>query len=155
MILFVEVTEKNFPLFQNSLLEIENVSFSSPWSLDSFERELVNRVSHLWAIIVNTEFCGYICFWMFAGEIHLMNIAVHPGRRGKGFGNRLLKKMINIGASEGIEYIWLEVRPSNLSAIALYQREGFREIARRERYYKDTNEDAIIMVLSLSQSDIN
>lgn len=155
MILFVEVTEKKFPLFQNSLLEIENVSFSSPWSLDSFKRELMNRVSHLWVLIVNNEFCGYICFWMFAGEIHLMNIAVHPERRGKGFGNRLLKKMIKTGASEGVKNIWLEVRPSNLSAIALYQRLGFREIARRGRYYKDTNEDAIIMVLSLSQSEIN
>ncbi|MBN1276601.1 MAG: ribosomal protein S18-alanine N-acetyltransferase [Deltaproteobacteria bacterium] len=149
MISFIEITKENFHFFQNSIIDIENVSFVSPWTLDSFKRELTNRYSYLWTVTADKELFGYICFWMFAGEIHIMNIAVHPEMRGKGIGKSLLERVIQLGASEGVDKVWLEVRPSNIAAIVLYQGEGFREIARRARYYSDTNEDAIVMLLSL------
>jgi ribosomal-protein-alanine N-acetyltransferase len=96
---------------------------------------------------------GYICFWIFANEAHLMNIAVHPQRRKRGFGGCLLKKLIEVSLSEGATKAWLEVRPSNVSARAFYIKAGFTEISRRPRYYRETNEDAIIMSLSLAPED--
>ena len=155
MISLVKITEKNFQPFQCHILEIENSSFPSPWTLNAFRQELNRVVSHLWALTVDERLAGYICFWIYAGEIHLMNIAVHPKMRRKGFGCYLLTKMIEVGKSRTIERAWLEVRPSNVRARALYQKVGFRETGRRPRYYADTNEDAIVMSLSLFQKEIN
>ena len=155
MISLVEITEKNFQSFQHHILEIENSSFPSPWTLNAFKQELNRVVSHFWALSVDEVLAGYICFWIFAGEIHLMNIAVHPKMRRKGFGCYLLSKMIEVGKSKTIGKAWLEVRPSNMRARALYQKVGFRETGRRPRYYADTNEDAIVMSLPLFQKETN
>ena len=146
----VEVTGENFPIFQWDILEIERNAFPSPWDLNSFSSEIDRSISHLWALLINEVLAGYICFWIFANETHLMNVAVHPEWRGKGFGERLLCKMIEIGISEGAKTAWLEVRPSNLGARSLYEKTGFKEVGFRPRYYKETNEDAIIMCLPLS-----
>jgi ribosomal-protein-alanine N-acetyltransferase len=154
MISLVKITEKNFLPFQHHILEIENSSFPSPWTLHAFRQELSRVISQFWALTVDEMLAGYICFWIFAGEIHLMNIAVHPKMRRKGFGVYLLTAMIEVGKSRAIGKAWLEVRPSNVKAQALYRKMGFREIGRRPRYYTDTNEDAIIMSLHLFQKEI-
>ncbi len=129
---------------------IERSSFPSPWSLKGFMDEIYNPVSRLWALMTDDTLIGYICFWMFADEIHLLNIAVEPEKRHSGFGKLLLNKMIETGSAQGIGMVWLEVRPSNLAAINFYQAAGFRQAYRRIRYYRDTNEDAIIMSLDLA-----
>lgn len=146
----VEVTAGNFPIFQLDILEIERNSFPSPWSLNSFSTEIDLSISHFWATLIDAVIEGYICFWIFANETHLMNLAVHPEWRGKGLGERLLCKMIEVGISEGAKRAWLEVRPSNLVARSLYEKAGFKKVGFRPRYYRETNEDAIIMSLSLS-----
>ena len=146
----VEVTSENFPIFQWDILEIERTSFPSPWNLNSFSREIDRSISHLWVSLIDEVLGGYICFWIFADETHLMNVAVHPEWRGKGFGERLLCKMIEVGISKGAKTAWLEVRPSNLVARALYEKGGFKEVGFRPRYYRETNEDAIIMCMPLS-----
>jgi ribosomal-protein-alanine N-acetyltransferase len=147
----VNITLENSQFFLQSILEIENLSFPTPWSLRAFNAEIKNSVSHLWALTVDEVLSGYVCFWMFDTEIQLLNLAVNPHRRGKGLGHYLLRKMIETGISNGIRYVWLEVRPSNLAAKRLYQRLGFKEVFRRPRYYPDTHEDAIVM--SLTHSD--
>jgi len=153
MISLIDITPNNFHQFQGDIMEIEQASFPSPWSLSAFIQEINSPISHLWAVFINAGFAGYICFWMFGGEIHLMNIAVHPLRRGKGLGSHLLKKMIEEGISKGVETAWLEVRPSNLVAKGLYEKAGFKAVSRRPRYYRDTNEDGIIMALSLDRDE--
>jgi len=145
----VEVTGDNFPTFQWDILEIERTSFPSPWDLKSFSSEIDRSISHLWTLLIDEVLKGYICFWIFANETHLMNIAVHPEWRGKGLGEGLLCKMIEVGISEGAKTAWLEVRPSNIVARSLYEKAGFKEVGFRPRYYKETNEDAIIMSLPL------
>jgi ribosomal-protein-alanine N-acetyltransferase len=150
MTFLVDITEKNFSRLRGAVLEIERSSFPSPWTVAAFLEEVKRPISHLWALISHHGLTGYACFWMFAREIHLMNLAVHPKRRGQGHGRHLLDKMIEAGVSRGVETVWLEVRPSNIPARALYETAGFREIGRRARYYRDTNEDAIVMSLSLS-----
>ena len=151
MISFVDITTKNYQNYMKQILEIENLSFPSPWSLKVFQEEIKNSFSHFRVLTVDEVLSGYICFWMFDSEIQLINIAVHPDRRGKGLGYYLLEKMIKEGISKGIQSIWLEVRTSNLAAQSLYQKLGFEEVCRRARYYGDTNEDAIVMSRAFMQ----
>lgn len=153
MISLEEVSAENFQRFQDSILKVERSSFPSPWSLSAFKEEIKRPISHLWVLIVDGQFGGYICFWVFGGEVHLMNVAVHPERRRRGLGGRLLGKMMAVGVSERAKKAWLEVRPSNVIARAFYKKAGFKEVGRRPRYYKETNEDAIIMSLSLVSED--
>ena len=143
----VEVTGGNFVIFQWDILEIERKSFPSPWDLSSFSSEIDRSISHLWVSLIDEVLGGYICFWIFANETHLMNVAVHPEWRGKGLGKRLLSKMIEVGISKGAKTAWLEVRPSNFVARSLYEKAGFKEVGFRPRYYRETNEDAVIMSL--------
>ena len=149
----VPITKENFPAFSRKILEIEELSFPSPWSLNALRSEIENPVSHLWALEMGRFLSGYICFWMFGGEIQLINLAVHPHDRGKGLGHYLLTRMIETGLSKGIGHIWLEVRPSNVAARNLYERLGFEEAYRRPGYYPDTREDAIVMSLNLLEKD--
>jgi ribosomal-protein-alanine N-acetyltransferase len=153
MISLQEVTPENFHRFKDPILEVEKSSFLSPWTIRTFEAETKRPVSQLWALLAGGKIGGYICFWIFANEAHLMNIAVHPQRRKRGFGGCLLKKLIEVSLSEGATKAWLEVRPSNVGARAFYIKAGFTEISRRPRYYRETNEDAIIMSLSLAPED--
>ena len=146
----VTITKKNYQNYLDGIIEIERSSFPTPWSTNSFIQEIKNSVSHLWAVILKSNLSAYICFWMFASEIQLINIAVHTEWRGKGFGHNLLMQMIEAGISKGIQQVWLEVRLSNMPAKMLYEKLGFLEVGRRRKYYSDTNEDAIIMALSLS-----
>ncbi|MCJ7684531.1 MAG: ribosomal protein S18-alanine N-acetyltransferase [Desulfobacteraceae bacterium] len=145
----LEVTGDNFPIFQWDILEIERNSFSSPWDVSSFSSEIDRSISHFWVLLIDEVLKGYICFWIFANETHLMNIAVHPEWRGKGLGEGLLCKMIEVGISKEAKTAWLEVRPSNLVARSLYDKTGFKEVGFRPRYYKETSEDAVIMSLLL------
>lgn len=150
MISVVVMTPENIESFLDSILEIERGSFISPWSRNGFLQEVRNPISHLWAIMDEDGTAGgHICFWMFEREIQLLNIAVHPEKRGRGLGSHLLREMIRVGIERGMEQIWLEVRTSNTKARRLYEKLGFLAVGRRLRYYQDTNEDAVVMSLSL------
>jgi len=151
MISLILIDKDNFENFKDDIQVIEKASFPTPWTLNAFREEIDKSVSHLWGLIANEGLVGYICFWEFAGEIHLMNIAVHPDRRGKGFGQYMLSRMIEAGISKGDQTVWLEVRPSNVAARRLYKNTCFRETGRRPHYYKDTHEDAIVMSLFLKK----
>ena len=146
----IAISTENSAAYLERVLEIENLSFPSPWSIHHFRQEMKNRFSRVWGILVQGVLWGYICFWMTDREIQLLNIAVHPEKRGEGLAHLLLEAMISLGHAEGIQSIWLEVRPSNSAAQGLYKKMGFQEVGRRPRYYRDTNEDAILMTLSLS-----
>ncbi|RLB19231.1 MAG: ribosomal-protein-alanine N-acetyltransferase [Deltaproteobacteria bacterium] len=149
MISLIKITAEAFSFYQDQILAIEQVSFPSPWSAEAFLEETRNPVSHLWAAKAGDHIVGYICFWMFAGEIHLLNIAVHPKWRRQGLGTLLIEKVKALGLSEGAEKVWLEVRPSNHAAQRLYAKAGFKVVGQRIKYYTDTGEDAIVMSLSL------
>jgi len=148
----VTVTRENFPRFERDLLAIERSSFPSPWDASSFSSEIDRTISHFWLLTIHDVLAGYICFWIFAGEVHLLNIAVQEAFRRKGAGWRLLSKMFEAGNSEGAETAWLEVRPSNIAARSLYRKAGFREVGRRPHYYTDTSEDAIVMSMALKRN---
>jgi [ribosomal protein S18]-alanine N-acetyltransferase len=85
-----------------------------------------------------------VVFWVVAGEMHLLNLAIHPAHRRRGIARALLTAALTQGRSQNVFVVWLEVRPSNAAALALYHSFGFKEVGRRPRYYHDNGEDALI-----------
>lgn len=151
MISLVPVTRENQQLYLEGILEIEDVSFPSPWNRQAFLQEIVNPISHLWAVTTYGTLVGYVCFWIVDNVVQILNIAVHPKLRGQGLGYRLIKEVIEEGISRNVNQVWLEVRVSNQAARGLYKKVGFEEVGLRPRYYTDTNEDAITMSLALPE----
>lgn len=131
---------------------IEKVSFPSPWSRWSFLAELGQRHSH--TLVAGPSppqpwrTWGYIIFWVVADEMHILNLAVHPERRRRGLARQLLEEALRQARGLGVLTAWLEVRPSNTPARALYESLGFKEVGRRPRYYDDTQEDALLLALT-------
>ncbi len=131
----------------DEVMEIERQSFRSPWSRGLFERELAIAFSR---VFVAGEFpevgiLGYVCLWLVTGEAHILNLAVHPERRGEGIGSGLLAHAVDDCRRNGIQEITLEVRRSNYPAISLYRNFQFLPMGVRPRYYRDNGEDAILM----------
>jgi ribosomal-protein-alanine N-acetyltransferase len=146
----VQVTLENHEFYLDKILEIENFSFSAPWSMNGFLRELENPVSQLWALISDKVLLGYLCFWTVLEEMQLLDLAVHPGYRGRGHGSCLLTKMIDLGLEKRVSRIWLEVRVSGSTARRLYEKFGFVESGLRRNYYNDPPEDAVVMSLGVT-----
>jgi ribosomal-protein-alanine N-acetyltransferase len=135
-----------------SILDIEKQSFPSPWSLWCFLAEFANSRS---TILVagppppnRWETWGYLIYWLVVDEMHIMNLAVHPHHRRRGVARALLTQALAQAKSQGATMAWLEVRPSNQAAQALYRSFGFQEVGRRPCYYADTGEDALLFALT-------
>jgi len=137
------MTEKDL----EGVLQIERASFPTAWSERMFRNELRSSLSRNLVAKRSADgsIAGYINFWVFAGEVHLNNVAVHPDLRDRGIGSQLLAQMVEMARRERAFWLTLEVRPSNLAAIALYEKFGFKVRGVRPRYYTDTLEDAFIM----------
>jgi len=146
----VQVTSENQELYLDKILEIENLSFSTPWSLNGFLKELENPVSRLWALMNDSVLLGYLCFWTIREEMQLLDLAIHPRYRHQGHGSFLLTKMIDLAFSREISRIWLEVRVSGSAARKLYEKFDFVERGQRKNYYTDPPEDALILSLGLN-----
>lgn len=133
------------------ILAIERLSFSQPWTRAMFLEELAKMPPTLYVYrpVPSEPLRGYICFWTVAGELQLVNIAVHPEHRGAGVGWRLMEFLLEEARRRQAEKIFLEVRPSNAPALGLYARLGFEVLYRRPRYYTPENEDALVMSLTV------
>ncbi len=130
------------------VLEIENVSFPTPWSESAFRYELrENPYASLFVAKTREEasVIAFACVWIIDQEMKINNIAVRPEYRSRGVGSRFLRFLLDYAASQGCREVTLEVRPSNVVALHLYGRAGFAAVGRRKQYYSDTHEDAIVM----------
>jgi [ribosomal protein S18]-alanine N-acetyltransferase len=125
------------------VIAIERRSFPTAWSLGMFVLELSKPSGVCLAAMRDEHLVGYLICARYADVWHLMNIAVDPAARRQGVATALLEQMVQ-RAGQDASYT-LEVRPSNATAIALYERFGFRSAGTRRRYYHDTGEDAVIM----------
>jgi len=128
-----------------AVLPIEQVSFPVPWTQASFLHELHNPHGRLLAAEWAGQVIGYLCCWLVADEVHILDVAVHPNHRRRGVGRLLLQATLADARQRGACSASLEVRRSNLPAISLYQECGFREAAVRRGYYQN-GEDALLMV---------
>ena len=130
----------------SDVLAIERASFSMPWSRGAFLYEIEqNQVARCWVARANGRVVGYICLWEVADELHVTNVAVHPEARRHGIGRSLLESVFERARASVARIVLLEVRPSNAEALALYESFGFRVVGRRQGYYYDTGEDALVM----------
>ena len=129
---------------------VERSSYQFPWSEGIFRDCL--RVGYLCRVAeCDGEVVSYGIVAMGAGEAHILNICVRGTLRGRGIGRQMLMLLIERSAQAGMQDVFLEVRPSNLHAIALYQSVGFVEVGRRRGYYQavDGREDALVLKLAL------
>lgn len=130
----------------DSVLVIDTLCFPTPWSRESFQKEIENNKFARYIIAKKGDVViGYAGMWLILDEGHITNIAVHPEYRGIGAGKLLLEALIEICRIESINSITLEVRKSNIVAQSLYKKYGFVEEGIRKEYYGDNREDAIIM----------
>lgn len=125
------------------IADLEKECFSSPWSKKALEDELENENSHF-IVAVSDDVTGYIGVQEICGEAYITNIAVFGEHRKQGIGRSLLKKAVDGAKSRNCEFITLEVRESNESAISLYKSEGFEVAGVRKNFYTDPTENGII-----------
>jgi ribosomal-protein-alanine N-acetyltransferase len=129
----------------DEVMEIEKVSFPTPWSRGMFSEDLGRPFSRPFVVEgTSGEVMGYAVSWNVAGESHILNIAVRPDRRGRGVGRALVRECIRRAARAGCARIHLEVRAGNVEAQRLYLRCGFVFDGIRKGYYTDTGEDAFL-----------
>lgn len=131
--------------------ELEKICFpEDPWSRRLFEEALENQnSSSLLALAENGSVLGYLVFTAVLDEGSVDNIAVAPEARRQGVASALLEALGRYGRENALASLFLEVRPSNTGAAALYEKLGYREVGRRKNYYLNPKEDAIIMKLEL------
>jgi len=129
----------------DEVMEIESLSFKTPWSRFAFIHEIEFENSEFEILRVGERLVGYGGLWRLLDEAHISNIAIHPEYRRKGFGKRLLVHLLELAVEKGVSKATLEVRRSNAAAQRMYESFGFETVAVRKHYYSDEGEDALVM----------
>jgi ribosomal-protein-alanine N-acetyltransferase len=135
------------------ILLIEQRSFPAPWTSKAYYSELQNKFARYFVLLDQERVIGYAGMWLFAGESHITTIAVHPDYRSCGYGRMLMMTLIEYSKKHNADTMVLEVRVSNSAAIRLYDSLGFKKIGMRKNYYKETHEDAIVMLRHLKKDN--
>jgi ribosomal-protein-alanine N-acetyltransferase len=150
-----------------SAVELDRLCFGGLWAIEGYRRELDSPNSDLLGLWTwETEDCesgqnragqgapplqisptliGVGCLWAILEEAHIIMLAIHPSFQRQGLGQALLWALLKSACDRQLERSTLEVRSSNLAAVSLYKKFGFKEAGRRKRYYEDTGEDALVM----------
>ncbi|MBD2209098.1 ribosomal protein S18-alanine N-acetyltransferase [Calothrix sp. FACHB-156] len=134
----------------SAILELDKACFGGLWTVEGYQRELDSPNSVLLGLFSpasSLSLLGMGCFWSILEEAHITILAVHPQYHCQGLGQALLYSLLKTASDRGLERATLEVRASNLAAISLYQKFGFKTAGRRRRYYQDNGEDALILWL--------
>jgi ribosomal-protein-alanine N-acetyltransferase len=132
----------------DQVMVIERLSYPTPWKPEHFLQEIHSPLSFPFVATINGEVAAYLCLMSLFEEAQIMNIAVAPQKRGIGLARKLIELAIETARSKGAENLVLEVRESNMAAIALYESFGFVRYFVRKRYY-DGLEDAVLMEKAL------
>ena len=144
----VPLSEEHLP----ALAEIETLSFSEPWSCESL-RILTRDGGFGVVVLLDGRAVAYGGMTFVLDEGSVTNIATHPDLRGRGFGRLAVRGLLREAEERGIVSVFLEVRPSNAPALAIYRSEGFEEIGVRKNFYRLPTEDALQMMCKLEQKD--
>ena len=143
---FHSVTDEDL----DAIIAIENESHIHPWSKSVFRDCL--RVSYVCEMLKSDEaVVVYGVMSVAAGEAHIFNVCVNAEFRRQGFGEEMMQHLIEKAKAKNAETAFLEVRPSNVSSISLYEKLGFEITGKRKDYYPSENgrEDAVIMSMGL------
>lgn len=129
----------------DAVAELELKCFAMPWSRADFFREVKNELAEYVVGVLDKKIVAYAGAWVSFDQAEVMHVAVTPELRGQGVGTILFGELIKAVKERGAKSITLEVRPSNITAIKLYENFGLRSVGRRKNYYRDNDEDALIM----------
>jgi ribosomal-protein-alanine N-acetyltransferase len=133
-----------------AVFAVEQRAYRFPWTLGIFQDCL--RVGYsCWVLEVDGRVAGHSVVSSGGGEAHLLNICIDPPEQGRGHGRHFLMHMVEVARSHRADTLFLEVRPSNRSALALYESVGFNQVGARRDYYPAAKgrEDALIFALVL------
>ena len=142
------------PMSQDDLdavIAIEQTAYSHPWTRGNF-RDSLNPLFMAQCLWLDGELLGYFLAMHGVEEMHLLNITVAPDRQGQGWGHMMLDALSLMSRHVGAQWLWLEVRQSNLRALKVYERYGFKQVSIRKDYYpagRLQREHAVVMSLKL------
>ena len=117
------------------VVRVENECFDVPWTRESLKEQIYNPNAKYFILLENGIVAGYGGLWHILDEGDINNIGILPKMRRKGYGSMILLKLIDYMKENNLSFLNLEVRESNLPAIALYKKHGFYEVGRRKKYY--------------------
>jgi len=127
------------------IARLEAECFSSPWSEEGLKSELTNSFARFFVAFSGEEIAGYIGAHNVLGEVYITNVAVFKEFRRQGIALKLIENLLGTAKNENAEFVTLEVRKSNFSAISLYEKCGFQKVGERKNFYEKPIEDAILM----------
>ena len=147
------LTEDELP----QVMQLDQLCFGGLLSVDAYKREIQSPNSCLLILTTDDEqekeqVIGIGCFWEILEEAHITILAIHPDFQAQGLGKLLLNSLLSEAKQKSLERATLEVAEGNVKAINLYQKFGFKEAGRRKKYYKATDEDALILWKNLLNS---
>jgi [ribosomal protein S18]-alanine N-acetyltransferase len=134
----------------DNLVDLDRLCFGKLWSRDQYLREIDSPNSDIVLLLgsnqVDTDqLMAYGCVWAIVDEAHITILGTHPEHLRQGHARKVLKELLRLAIARDMKRATLEVKESNVAAIALYESLGFEEAGRRKKYYSDTKEDALIL----------
>ena len=148
------MSNTNLEFFKMSLSDLKSIEsnlledFDDFWSVSTLETELKSHDSYYLIAKQNNEIAGFIGMKIVLDEADIMNVVTKKNKRNQGIATQLINKLLQVAKEKNIKKITLEVNESNLPAIHLYEKLGFKTISTREKYYKNTY-DAYIMQINI------
>ena len=138
----------------DTILTIDRAAFKRPWQRKSFVAELVHKDAFGYVVRkkVNqksSDVIAYVFVRVILNEMHIMRIAVAASFQTKGVATRMLRQCFTLAQQKQLDAVYIEVRPGNTSATALYRKAGFQSLGTRPNYYPETGEDALVMAKKL------
>jgi len=133
-----------------AVMAIENTIYAFAWTQGNFRDSLAAGYS-CWILARNGEVIGYAVAMLAADEAHLLNLSIAAACQKQGYGSLLLRHLCEVARGRGVRLLFLEVRPSNVAGLRLYERHGFQRVGLRRDYYpaQAGREDALILGLRL------
>ena len=137
----------------NSIARIEQKCFSNPWSEDSIKSSFANKANCFYVAKKDGEIVGYMGLSVSLDEGYILNVATLPDYRRQGIAKALINHIINM-YSDKLNFLTLEVRPSNTAAVKLYEGFGFEQVGERKNYYSNPTENAVLLTLYFIKENI-
>ena len=140
----------------DDILFIDRKAFKRPWHRQSFSDELDRKDAFSYVVRTHLDdkrsaIIAYVFARIILNEMHILRIAVAADYQDRGLATWLLQQCFKLAKHKQVDAVYIEVRPSNTSAIALYHKSGFRQLGTRPNYYPETGEDALVMVKHLKE----
>jgi len=137
----------------DDLVVLERTCFDYHWTREQFLMGLEQGVYVILGIRSHRQLVGYVAFSIIEDEMEILNLAIHPHFRKQKLGTALMEAMLCNCRRRGVKKSFLDVKESNVPAIALYRKYGYEQYGVRRKYYPDTKEDALLFRYDFEQAE--